>query len=296
MSKDLDAKIQQNKEMEGLLARGREERNDLIREAKSLHITIMTLKDGIKVLEKRYTECNNKKFQLEEEIAKEKEKYKFLNDVYRETANQFRNTKRELEDTKYLNTMVSERIKNQMFRISQLVENEDKLLKQIVSLKVDVKSAKSTLIEQRMCNMKLSEELRQKEREKLSILKDVSEKELEMKALKRDLGCILSEKEVLQSQLEGKIKETKEKDQTIQLLQQDLIKLEQIIQNRKSEIKLLKIEVENLRRTEAILKNRKNDTENLRIEINDIHRQLLKEKLKNKAMEEEFLKPQNIHR
>lgn len=62
------------------------------------------------------------------------------------------------------------------------------------------------------------------------------------------------------------------------------------------DIRLLKLEIKKLRREKYILTKSVTNVEDLRSEVYNIQRELLRERTRCKALEEELENPMNIHR
>lgn len=294
--KEIGTKSRQLIAIENSLARNREEKDNLIREMTELKSTIADLQELTKALKQKCDGYDAKILQLNEKIQDKNQQYNFLKDMHRETVIQHNCVKQELEQTQHLNTLITQRIETQTGQINNLQEQKIKMEKQIVQLKMDIMSVRSTQTQQEAQCKELSAKLSLQEKEKFVILKGKADKEMQLNILKKEIYNLDNERKMLKSQVDEKNNEMKLADEKIKLMQRDLSKVEKLLQDRVSDIKLLKKEVENLRRSEAILKSQKQNDEMLRAELNRINRQFLAEKLKRQTMEKELQKPQNIHR
>ena len=68
------------------------------------------------------------------------------------------------------------------------------------------------------------------------------------------------------------------------------------LRSRIEDIRLLKLEIKKLRREKTILQKRVSNVEDLRREVFHLQRELLRERTRCKALEEELENPMNIHR
>lgn len=283
-------------DLENLLAMNCEEKDNLIREITELKSTIADSQELTKTLKQKCDGYDATILQLNEKIQDKNQQYNFLNDTHRETVNLYNCFKQKFEQAQHLNILISQRIETQTGKINSLEEQKIKMDKQIIQLKTDIMSVRSTQIQKETQCKELSAKLSLEEKEKFVILKDKSDKEMQLNMLKKEINNLDNERKMLKSQVDERNNEMKHADEKIKLLQQDLSNVEKLLQDRVSDIKLLQNEVQNLRRSEGMLKNQKRNVEILRTELNRINHQFSEEKLKSKTMEKELQKPQNIHR
>lgn len=283
-------------DLENLLAMNCEEKDNLIREITELKSTIADSQELTKTLKQKCDGYDAIILQLNEKIQEKNQQYNFLNDMHRETVNQCNCFKQKFEQAQHLNILISQRIETQTGQINSLQEQKIKMDKQIIQLKTDIMSVRSTQIQKETQCKELSAKLSLEKKEKFVILKDKSDKEMQLNILKKEINNLDNERKMLKSQVDERNNEMKHAEEKIKLMQQDLSKVEKLLQDRVSDIKLLQNEVQNLRRSEGMLKSQKQNVEILRTELNRINHQFSVEKLKSKTMEKELQKPQNIHR
>lgn len=283
-------------DLESNLERSRAEKDGLTRDVLQLTASLSSLRGTVKALEQRCSDYDAKIARLEREVQSGKDEHKFLKDMHAELTNQLRSVRQKLDDTEHLNSVISQRNKNNVQQISHFQERQGKLEREITALGVEVKTARSARVQQEAQCERLREELGRRERERLVILKGASEKEAQLTSVRREAAALASERSALRTQLDARSSEVAAREDRIRVLERDLARAEREVRERSDDVRLLKVEVENLRRTEAILRHQNSAAESLRIEVGSVHQQLVEEKLRAKTVEEELHKSQNVHR
>jgi len=119
---------------------------------------------------------------------------------------------------------------------------------------------------------------------------------LNNKKQKKELDQVISERDILGTQLVRRNDELALLYEKIKIQQSTLNKGEIQYRQRLEDIRLLKLEIKKLRREKNILTKNVANVEDLRREVYHIQRELLKERTRCKALEEELENPMNIHR
>lgn len=293
--KEVSIKSKQIKELEGEIFKIQEEKNSLVSKIAELNSTISEAQERIKLQKQKCNESDNKVARLRVELQKEKDQYKFLHYTHTADINLHRRTKWELDRTKSANNLVTHRALIQVANVKNLQDELEEGEKKIAALNEKITAVYSVVAQHEVRCKQLSEELEHAEKEKLGLFRKLADKESEVDILKRECKSMVSERDRLRSQVKNKDDVIKIKDEEIRLKQKDRSK-DESLQDRANEVKILKIEMENLHKKEAILKDQASKMELLRRELSSVHGQLLDEKLRRRAMEEEFQKPQHIHR
>nr|CAH8848592.1 unnamed protein product [Trichobilharzia regenti] len=188
---------------------------------------------------------------------------------------------------------------------------------QIIQLKDDIATRDATLVKETMERQKIEKDKEQlikdlekmkqqisenrayieaQEAEESKLLKIVAEADIERVKEKKEHEQVASERDVLGSQLVRRNDELALLYEKIRIQQCILNKGETQYNERLNDLNLLKQEVRKLRREKALLQATATRVEDLKVEINRIQRNLLKERSRAKALEEELQNPVNVHR
>ncbi|WAR21360.1 CFA58-like protein [Mya arenaria] len=134
------------------------------------------------------------------------------------------------------------------------------------------------------------------EAEERKLLKIISEADAERVRQKKELDQVISERDILGTQLVRRNDELALLYEKIKIQQSTLNKGEIQYNQRLEDIRVLKLEIKKLRREKGILQKSVANVEDLRREVYHIQRELLRERTRCKALEEELENPMNIHR
>ncbi|CAB3985257.1 Hypothetical predicted protein [Paramuricea clavata] len=138
--------------------------------------------------------------------------------------------------------------------------------------------------------------IEQQESEERKLLKIISEADQERMRQKKELDQVISERDILGTQLVRRNDELALLYEKIKIQQSTLNKGEIQYRQRLEDIRLLKLEIKKLRREKGILTKNVANIEDLRREVYHTQRELLRERTRCKALEEELENPMNIHR
>lgn len=138
--------------------------------------------------------------------------------------------------------------------------------------------------------------IEQQEAEERKLLKIISEADQERMRQKKELDQVISERDILGTQLVRRNDELALLYEKIKIQQSTLNKGEIQYRQRLEDIRLLKLEIKKLRREKGILTKNVANIEDLRREVYHAQRELLRERTRCKALEEELENPMNIHR
>ncbi|KAK9712724.1 CutC family [Popillia japonica] len=112
----------------------------------------------------------------------------------------------------------------------------------------------------------------------------------------KDLEQLLNERDILGSQLVRRNDELSLLYEKIKILQTTLHRGEAQYEQRLEDIRVLKVEIKRLRQEKNLLTKTISNMTDLRQEVFHLERDLTRERLKCKALEEELQNPMNIHR
>lgn len=118
----------------------------------------------------------------------------------------------------------------------------------------------------------------------------------ERKRQQKELQQVVQERDILGTQLVRRNDELALLYEKIKIQQSTLAKGEIQYRQRLQDIRLLKLEIKKLRREKAILMKNVSSIDDLRKEVYHTQRELLRERTRCKALEEELENPMNIHR
>merc|ERR1712159_43485 len=125
------------------------------------------------------------------------------------------------------------------------------------------------------------------------LIRDADE---ERKRQHKELQQVVQERDILGTQLVRRNNELALLYEKIKIQQSTLAKGEIQYRQRLQDIRLLKLEIKKLRREKAILMKNVSSIDDLRKEVYHTQRELLRERTRCKALEEELENPMNIHR
>ncbi|XP_041476507.1 cilia- and flagella-associated protein 58-like [Lytechinus variegatus] len=134
------------------------------------------------------------------------------------------------------------------------------------------------------------------EAEERKLLKIISEADAERLRQKKELDQVISERDILGTQLVRRNDELALLYEKIKIQHSTLGKGELQYRQRLEDIRLLKLEIKKLRREKNILNKNVANVDDLRREVYHLQRELLRERTRCKALEEELENPMNIHR
>ncbi len=134
----------------------------------------------------------------------------------------------------------------------------------------------------------------QAESEKLKHI--VAEAEAEQARLRKELETVISERDILSTQLVRRNDELALVYEKIRIQQSTLNKGELQYQSRLDDIRLLKAELKRLAREKTVLSKTVSNVDEVKVDLHRAQRDLLREKLRARALEEELETPMNIHR
>ncbi|PVD31041.1 hypothetical protein C0Q70_10318 [Pomacea canaliculata] len=134
------------------------------------------------------------------------------------------------------------------------------------------------------------------EAEERKLLKIIAEADAERMRQKKELDQVISERDILGTQLVRRNDELALLYEKIKIQQSVLNKGEVQYNQRLEDIRVLKLEIRKLRREKNILQKSVANVDDLRREVYHIQRELLRERTRCKALEEELENPMNIHR
>ncbi|KAK7469781.1 hypothetical protein BaRGS_00036208 [Batillaria attramentaria] len=210
--------------------------------------------------------------------------------------------------------------KNLIESQDEITENKRKLkimTHQIDQLKEEIQAKEAALVKEQLEHQRVEKEketlkaelqkmkqqaaeskayIEAQEAEERKLLKIIAEADAERVRQKKELDQVISERDILGTQLVRRNDELALLYEKIKIQQSVLNKGEVQYNQRLEDIRVLKLEIKKLRREKAILQKSVANVEDLRREVYHIQRELLRERTRCKALEEELENPMNIHR
>ncbi|XP_039300285.1 cilia- and flagella-associated protein 58-like, partial [Nilaparvata lugens] len=124
----------------------------------------------------------------------------------------------------------------------------------------------------------------------------MKECDFEINRLNVEKKHVMNEKIAISKQLLNASQENDLLNEKVKIFQATIDKGKTLYAKRLHDIRLLKFEIEQLRKEKGNLSKALNNTTDFRSEIYHLERDLAKERLKSKALEEELQTPLNVHR
>lgn len=191
------------------------------------------------------------------------------------------------------------------------------LTHQTVQLKDDISSKEAILIKENLERQKVEKEKEQlqidlehlkvkiadtkyhveaQEAEESKLIKILAQTENERAREKKEYEQVISERDLLGTQLVRRNDELALLYEKIRIQQSILSKGECQYNQRLNDLNLLKQEVRKLRRDKALLQATATKVEDLKSEVHRVQRNLIKERTRARALEDELQHPVNVHR
>ncbi|XP_060720759.1 cilia- and flagella-associated protein 58-like [Tachysurus vachellii] len=238
---------------------------------------------------KKIAEAETKLKQLQklyEAIRAERNKYnKNLLDAQHEIMDMKRKIKSMSQETGQL----TEEIKSK--EAAMVKEHLDFLLieKEKEALKVELQKIKKQAQETKQVMDK-------QKSEEQKLLKIIADAEAEKVQQKKELDQVISERDILGTQLVRRNNELSLLYEKVKIQQSILNKGDIQYNQRVEDIRLLLIDIKKMRGEKAVLIRTVSNVDDLRSEVHHIQKELLKEQARCKSLQEELENPMNVHR
>ncbi|NXG37283.1 CFA58 protein, partial [Dromaius novaehollandiae] len=157
-------------------------------------------------------------------------------------------------------------------------------------------SLKAELLKMKQQAVETKHFIEKQEAEERKLLKIIAEADAERLKQKKEFDQVISERDILGSQLVRRNDELALLYEKIKIQQSILNKGETQYRQRMEDIRLLKLEIKKLRREKGILGRSVANVEELRQEVFHMQKELLRERTRCRALEEELENPLNVHR
>nr|VZI36376.1 unnamed protein product [Spirometra erinaceieuropaei] len=157
------------------------------------------------------------------------------------------------------------------------------------NMNMDLQNIKNTMVENRAY-------IESQEAEERKLLKIISEAEFERARHKKELDQVISERDILGTQLVRRNDELALLYEKIRIQQSILNQGETQYNQRLEDLRVLKLEIRKSRREKAMLQASIAKVDDLKKEVYRAQKELLREQTRCKALEEELQNPINVHR
>ncbi|XP_064383730.1 cilia- and flagella-associated protein 58-like [Halichondria panicea] len=242
-------------------------------------------------------------YQLKKQIVEIESKLKQQHTLYEAVCSDRNLCSKNLIEARDEITEMKRKLKIMSHQIDQLKEEiaskEGALVKSnmdLVHIERDKESLSSELSARKQ-ELETTKQLMENQRaEERKLRKIISEASAERTRQKKELEQVINERDILGTQLIRRNDELALLYEKIKIQQSTLNKGEMQYSQRLEDIRILKLEIKKMRRERGILSKNVANIDDLRRELYHIQRELLKERTRCKALEEELENPMNIHR
>ncbi|XP_077992251.1 cilia- and flagella-associated protein 58-like [Glandiceps talaboti] len=298
--KNLEQEIQNYKEeaqkQRKIIYQLEKERDRYINEASELTQKVLQHMEDVKVREMQI-------FDYKKKIAEAETKLKQQQNLYEAVRSDRNLYSKNLIESQDEITEMKRKLKIMNHQIDQLKEEitakEAALVKEHLDHQRVEKEKEALKMELQRMKQQAAESkayIEAQEAEERKLLKIISEADAERLRQKKELDQVISERDILGTQLVRRNDELALLYEKIKIQQSTLNKGEIQYRQRLEDIRLLKLEIKKLRREKNILNKSVANVDDLRREVYHLQRELLRERTRCKALEEELENPMNIHR
>ncbi|MGH0129389.1 UNVERIFIED_CONTAM: hypothetical protein FKN15_024118, partial [Acipenser sinensis] len=298
--KNLDQEIQNYKEeaqkQRKIIYQLEKERDRYINEASELTQKVLQHMEDIKVREMQI-------FDYKKKIAEADTKLKQQQNLYEAVRSDRNLYSKNLIEAQDEITEMKRKLKIMNHQIDQMKEEisgkEAALVKEHMEhqrVEKEKEALKAELQKMKQQAQETKQFIDNQEAEERKLLKIIADADTERLRQKKELDQVISERDILGTQLVRRNDELALLYERIKIQQSMLNKGEIQYNQRVEDIRLLKLEIKKLRREKGILTKTVANVEDLRREVYHMQRELLKERTRCRALEEELENPMNVHR
>uniref|UniRef100_A0A803JN27 Cilia and flagella-associated protein 58 n=1 Tax=Xenopus tropicalis TaxID=8364 RepID=A0A803JN27_XENTR len=298
--KNLEEEIQSYKEeaqkQRKIIYQLEKERDRYINEASDLTQKVLQHMEDIKVREMQIFDYKKKIAEAETKLKQQQNLYEAVRsdrNLYSknliEAQDEITEMKRKLKIMNHQVDQLKEEISSKESVLVKVHLEHQRIEKEKEALKAELQKMKQQSVETKQL-------IDNQEAEEKKLLKIISEADAERLRQKKELEQVISERDILGSQLVRRNDELALLYEKIKIQQSILNKGEIQYKQRVEDIRLLKLEIKKLRREKGILTKTVANVEELRREVYHMQRDLLKERTRCRALEEELENPMNVHR
>ncbi|RNA26307.1 Cilia- and flagella-associated 58 [Brachionus plicatilis] len=272
------------------------ERDRYISEASELTQRVLQHMEDIKIKEMQI-------FDFKKKIAEQETKYKQQQNLYeavRSDRNLYSKNLIERQDEINENRRKLKIMTHQIDQLKEEIQNKEQaLVKEHAELQQVQKEREHLRAE--LGRMKAESQetkgfLEAQQAEERKLLKIIQEADSERLRQKKQLEQVIQERDILGTQLVRRNDELALLYEKIKIQQSTLNKGEIQYKARIEDLRILKLEIKRLRREKKILSVKVANVDDLSKEIYHVQRELLRERTRCRALEEELENPMNVHR
>ncbi|XP_072477797.1 cilia- and flagella-associated protein 58 isoform X4 [Notamacropus eugenii] len=272
------------------------ERDRYINEASDLTQRVLTNMEDIKVREMQIFDYRKKIAESETKLKQQQNLYEAVRsdrNLYSknliEAQDEITEMKRKLKIMTHQVDQLKEEISSKEAALVKLHLEHQRIEKEKETLKAELQKLRQQALETKHF-------IEKQEAEERKLLRIIAEADAERLRQKKELDQVISERDILGSQLVRRNDELALLYEKIKIQQSVLNKGESQYNQRIEDMRILKLEIKKLRREKGILAKSVANVEELRQELFHMQREFLKERTRCRALEEELENPMNIHR
>ena len=272
------------------------ERDKYIAESAALTQRVLTLMETIKVSELDIFDYRKKMSEVESKLKQQQNLY----EAVRSDRNLYSKNLIESQDEVSEMKRKLKILTHQIYQLKQETTSREALLikehNDFRRVTKEKEALQLELEEHRNQAVVMKNKISEFETEHLKLNKVITDSETERNKQRRDMNQIMTERDILGTQLVRRNDELALLYEKIRIQESTLSKGEQQYRERINDMGLLKLEIKKLRREKSLLNRSVHNLEDMRREMYHMHRALLKERSKCRALENELQNPQNVHR
>ncbi|XP_059802993.1 cilia- and flagella-associated protein 58 [Hypanus sabinus] len=272
------------------------ERDRYINEASNLTQKVLQYMEDIKVLEMQNFDFKKKISEAESKLKQQQNLYEAVRcdrNLYSknliESQDEIAEMKRKLKIMHHHIDQLKDEISSKEAALVKQQLEYQHMEKEKDALKTEVQKMKQQAQDTRIF-------IENQEVEERKLLKIIEEADTERTRQKKELDQVISERDILGTQLVRRNDELALLYEKIKIQQSMLNKGEIQYRQRVDDIRLLRVEIKKLRREKTILNKSISNLDDLRREVYQVQKELLKERTRCRALEEELENPMNVHR
>ncbi|XP_034372574.1 cilia- and flagella-associated protein 58 [Arvicanthis niloticus] len=272
------------------------ERDRYINEASDLTQRVLANMEDIKVREIQIFDYRKKIAESETKLKQQQNLYEAVRsdrNLYSknlvEAQDEITEMKRKLKIMTHQVDQLKEEISAKESALVKLHLEQQRIEKEKETLKAELQKLRQQALETKHF-------IEKQEVEERKLLRIIAEADGERLRQKKELDQVISERDILGSQLVRRNDELALLYEKIKIQQSVLNKGETQYNQRVEDMRILKLEIKKLRREKGILARSVANVEELRQELYHMQREFLKERTRCRALEEELENPMNVHR
>lgn len=272
------------------------ERDRYISEASELTQRVLQHMEDIKIKEMQI-------FDFKKKIAEQETKYKQQQNLYeavRSDRNLYSKNLIERQDEINENRRKLKIMTHQIDQLKEEIQNKEQALvkehAELQQVQKDREHLRAELARMKAESQETKGFLEAQQAEERKLLKIIQEADSERLRQKKQLEQVIQERDILGTQLVRRNDELALLYEKIKIQQSTLNKGEIQYKARIEDLRILKLEIKRLRREKKILNVKVANVDDLSKEIYHVQRELLRERTRCRALEEELENPMNVHR